>query len=169
MTSVVRTFLFYGGKEMNIYRVALIADEEVEYDEIWTRKLEKIVQSLIQNEKFVGFYLGRYTEFDVTSASIIKNMQATLGCRNNTMAVVLPYAKAVTDFHKEYYDEVITPICTLAHFKDAQSKKHRWMIENVDLLITYAKKESDEAYAVLQYAQENGVKIINLADEEVEV
>lgn len=52
-----------------------------------------------------------------------------------------------------------------AHYKAAISKRNRWMVDQVDCLISYIICQYGGAYQTYRYAQRKSIPIINVAKE----
>jgi len=82
----------------------------------------------------------------------------------------MPYAKAeytnnIENFEK-YYDFIeVCDESQMAHFKSAIQIRNRHMIDRADLVIFYVDHNSGGAYQSMKYAEKQGKKILNLADE----
>lgn len=66
----------------------------------------------------------------------------------------------------EYYDEIeICEESSRAHFKSAIQIRNRYMVDRADLVICYIDHENGGAYQTVKYAEKQGKKIINIANE----
>ena len=66
----------------------------------------------------------------------------------------------------DYYDEVeVCAESSEAHPKSAIQVRNRSMIDRADLVICCIQHKSGGAYATIRYAEKQGKKIVNLADE----
>ena len=149
---------------MDIYRVAFIGHREIlsniaqiEYE------LEKNVKELISVHEFVEFYIGRNGDFDIIAASAIKRACKNCNSNNCELILVLPYANKDECYFEHYYDNILYPIDSKTHYKNAIQKRNEWLIENTDLLIAYVEPDhSGGALKTLQYAIKNNKNIKNL-------
>lgn len=65
-----------------------------------------------------------------------------------------------------YYDEVeVCAESSEAHSKFAIQVRNRSIVDRSDLMICYIQHKSGGAYATIHYAEKQGKKIVNLADE----
>ena len=66
----------------------------------------------------------------------------------------------------DYYDEVeVCAESSEAHPKSAIQIRNRSMIDHSDLIECCIQHKSSGAYATIRYAEKQGKKIVNLADE----
>ena len=66
----------------------------------------------------------------------------------------------------DYYDEVeVCAESSEAHPKSAIQVRNRSMIDRADLVVCCIQHKSGGAYATIRYAEKQGKKIVNLADE----
>ncbi len=66
----------------------------------------------------------------------------------------------------DYYDEVeVFAESSEAHSKSAIQVRNRSMIDRSDLIVCCIQHKSGGAYATIRYAEKQGKKIVNLADE----
>ena len=89
---------------------------------------------------------------------------------NTHFTLVLPYMKAVyrdnAQEYLNYYDDVeICAESAEAHPKSAIQVRNRSMIDRSDLVVCCIQHKSGGAYKTIQYAEKQGKKIINLADD----
>ncbi|MBO5280850.1 MAG: hypothetical protein J6B55_06510 [Clostridia bacterium] len=150
---------------MRAFRVALIGHRSVEDYFRVEKELNRVITSLICEKEFVEFRLGRNGEFDIMAASCIKNVQHSLDRRNSEMTLVLAYPVADMGYYAKYYDNVLIPQeIEGLHFKRAITERNKWLVENCDLFIAYAKNVSGGAGSAVRYAKRIGTPIFNLSD-----
>ena len=66
----------------------------------------------------------------------------------------------------DYYDEVeVCAESSEAHPKSAIQIRNRSMIDRTDLVVCCIQHKNGGAYATIRYAEKQGKKIVNLADE----
>lgn len=157
-----RTFLF-GERKVEIYRVAFIGHRvisnilQIEYE------LEKIIKELMCSHTFVEFYIGRNGDFDIIAASAIKRACKNCNSNNCELILVLPYANKDECYFEHYYDNILYPIDSKTHYKNAIQKRNEWQIDNTDLLIAYVEPDrTGGALKTLQYALKTNTPTINL-------
>ena len=104
------------------------------------------------------------------ASAAIKRAVRSYSYGNTHFTLVLPYMKAeYRNNEKEYlvyYDEV--EVCaepSEAHPKSAIRVRNRSMIDRSDLVVCCIQHKSGGAYRTIQYAEKQGKKIVNLADE----
>lgn len=153
---------------MSAYKVTLFGHRELYEHCKVEKKLSFILRDLMQANPYVKIYIGRNGEFDIFAASVIKQIQKSLGNNNSELTLVLPYSNKDIEYYEQYYDNIIIPKCVRIAFpKGAITKRNRWMVEESDLFICYVEHENGGAYNALKYAKKLGKKIINLAMDEV--
>ena len=155
---------------MDIYTVSFFGHREVERAAEIESKLDQLLHDLITQKQYFDFLVGRDGEFDLLAASSIRRAVKQYGCGNTSLILVLPYMKAeYRDNEKEYndyYDEVeVCAESSEAHPKSAIQIRNRSMIDRADLVVCCIQHKSGGAYATIRYAEKQGKKIVNLADE----
>ena len=149
----------------NTYRVVLFGHRDFCKHSILDEQLLPILKNLIRTKPFVEIYIGRNGDFDICAATIVKQIQKTVGKSNNELICVLPYPEKNIEYYEQYYDSIIIPECIeKSHPKSAITKRNRWMVEQADLFICYVEREKGGAYTALKYAKKLKVQIINLAE-----
>jgi hypothetical protein len=148
---------------MDIFNVSLFGHREINDLHQLNDKLTPIIKELIKTKTYVNFLIGRHGEFDEYAASVIKNVQNTVGKENNETTLVLPYTVTDIEYYEKYYDSVIIPESVYgAHPKSAITLKNRWMVDVSDLVIFYVERDKGGAYIAMKYAEKLNKKIINL-------
>ena len=153
---------------MNIFTVSFFGHREIKNALEVERKLEAKITELIQTKQYIEFLVGREGEFDILAASVVKRVKKQMDYGNCSLIWVLPYMKAeFRDNEKnflEYYDDVeICEQSTKAHFKSAMQIRNRAMVDRADLVICCIQHKSGGAYKTVQYAQKQGLTVINIA------
>ena len=152
-----------GEKMFDYYRISFIGHREI-YGCNWENRLEKIITEAIRSHDVVELYIGRNGDFDIMAASVIKRIQRNFDKHKSSLNLVLPYRVKDIEYYEKYYDDIILPLDTNTHPKAAITKRNQWMIDNSDLLVAYVEpNRKGGALAAFQYAQKQGVEIINLA------
>ena len=155
---------------MNIYTVSFFGHRYVERVAEIENRLDKLLHGLITQREYVDFLIGREGEFDLLASAAIKRAIRSYGCGNTHFPLVLPYMKAEyrdnEQSYLDYYDEV--EICSNsaeAHPKSAIQVQNRNIIDRSDLVICCIQHKNGGAYRTIQYAEKQGKKIVNIADE----
>ena len=155
---------------MNIYTVSFFGHRYVERGLEIESRLERILHNLITHKEYIDFLIGREGDFDLLASAAIKRAINSYGYGNTHFSLVLPYMKAeYRDNEKEYldyYDEV--EICAdsdKSHPKSAIQVRNRNIVDRSDLVICCIQHKNGGAYQTIQYAEKQGKKIVNLADE----
>ena len=155
---------------MEIYTVSFFGHREVERASEIESKLDQLLRDLITQKLYVELLVGRDGEFDLLAASAIRRAVNQYGYGNTSIILVLPYMKAeYRDNEKEYlnyYDEVeVCAESAEAHPKSAIQVRNRGIVDRSDLVICCIQHKSGGAYWAVRYAEKQGKKIVNLADE----
>ena len=153
---------------MDIYTVSFFGHREIENALEVERKLEAKITELIQTKQYIEFLVGREGEFDILAASVGRRVKKQIDYGNCSLIWVLPYMKAeFRDNEKEfleYFDDVeICEQSAKAHFKLAMQIRNRAMVDRADLVICCIQHKSGGAYKTVQYAQKQGLTVINIA------
>lgn len=148
---------------MTIYRVSLIGHRKIDNQLDLEEKLHKIVVELLRSKEYVEFYIGRNGEFDIIAASVIKRAQKTVDYNNSSVVLVLPYKVKDMEYYENYYDELTLPIESKTHFKEAITKRNKWLVDNTDMLIAFVENNKGGAYQCLEYAKKAQIDFINIA------
>ena len=153
---------------MDIYTVSFFGHREIKNALEVERKLEAKITELIQTKQYIEFLVGREGEFDILAASVVKRVKKKMDYGNCSLIWVLPYMKAeFRDNEKnflEYYDDVeVCEQSAKAHFKLAMQIRNRVMVDRDDLVICCIQHKSGGAYKTVQYAQKQGLTVINIA------
>lgn len=155
---------------MDIYTVSFLGHREIEKQIEIENRLDKLLHDLITQREYVDFLIGRDGEFDLLASAAIKRAIRSYGCGNTHFTLVLPYMKAEYRDNEQsyfnYYDEV--EICSdsaEAHPKSAIKIRNRSIVDRSDLVICCIQHKSGGAYRTVQYAEKQGKKIVNIADE----
>ena len=155
---------------MNIYTVCFFGHRYIERGTEISDRLDKLLHDLITQKEYVDFLIGRDGDFDLLASAAIKRAIRSYSYGNTHFTLVLPYMKAeYRDNEKEYldyYDEVeVCAESSEAHPKSAIQVRNRSMIDRADLVVCCIQHKSGGAYATIRYAEKQGKKIVNLADE----
>ena len=155
---------------LNIFTVSFFGHRSIERASEIDNRLEKLLHDLITQKEYVEFLIGRDGEFDLLASAAIKRAVREYGYGNTHFTLILPYMKAeFRDNEKEYldyYDEV--EVCAEsadAHPKAAIQIRNRNMVDRSDLVVCCIQHKSGGAYRTVKYAEKQGKRIINLADD----
>ena len=155
---------------LRLYTVSVFGHRIIEDFNRAEIKAEALIRDLILQKEYVEFLVGRNGDFDQIVSSAVKRLQRRIRADNSSLVWVLPYTTAELRNHEEsfrdYYDEI--EICDTAensHPKRAYQIRNRQMVERSDLVVFYVEHRSGGAYQTMRYAQKQGKKIINLAEQ----
>ena len=132
-------------------------------------RLEQLVQTLLREQEYIEFLVGRDGEFDQIVSSTIRRCKRTIRDEASAHVWVLPYPTADfrdnEDAYREYYDEI--EICGTSaggHFKGAYQTRNREMVDRSNLAVFCIQHESGGAWQTMKYAKKQGISCINLND-----
>ena len=155
---------------LNIYTVSFFGHRYIERSSEIESRLDTLLHDLITQKEYVEFLIGRAGDFDLFAAAAVKRAVREYGCGNTYFTLVLPYMKAeYRDNEKEYldyYDEV--EVCAeseAAHPKSAIQIRNRNIVDRSDLIVCCIQHQSGGAYQTIKYAEKQGKRVINLADD----
>lgn len=152
---------------LNAYSVAFFGHRHIENVFEVTEKLQRVIRELMSENEYVEFLVGKNGEFDVLSASAVKQTKKEYRSDNSTLCLVLPYTTAeVRDNEKafyNYFDEIeICKEAEEAYRKASITIRNRKMVERADCIICYIDHESGGAYSAVKYAKTLKKRVINL-------
>lgn len=155
---------------MNIYTFCFFGHRYIERGAEIDNRLDKLLHDIITQREYVDFLIGRDGEFDLLASAAVKRAIHSYGYGNTHFTLVLPYTKAkYRDNEKEYlnyYDEVeVCAESSEAHPKSAIQVRNRCIVDRSDLVICCIQHKSGGTYQAVRYAEKQGKKIVNLADE----
>lgn len=133
------------------------------------KSLEQLVTTLLREQEYVVFLVGRDGEFDQIVSSVIRRCKRAVRGDNSAHVWVLPYMNAQLrqneELFRDYYDEI--EICESSagvHFKSAHQKRNRSMVDRSDLVVFYVLRENGGAWQTMTYAQKQGKPCLNISD-----
>ena len=154
---------------MNTYTVSFFGHRYIENALEIERSLEQLVQTLLRNQKYVEFLVGRDGEFDQIVSSTIRRCKREYRSDNSAHSWVLPYLTAELrdneESFRDYYDEI--EVCEAAagsHYKNAHQTRNRAMVDRSDLVVFCIQHESGGAWQTMKYAKKQGIACVNLND-----
>lgn len=126
-----------------------------------------VIEALIEREDAVCFYTGGMGEFDRICAHTVRQCRKKHIDKQISLVLVEPYMKQSINTDGRLlamqYDEIIIPTDWAdCHYKQAITRRNRWMIDHSQYLIACVYRRSGGAYASLKYAKKRGRTIINL-------
>ena len=154
---------------MNTYTVSFFGHRMVDNALEIENRLERLIQTLLQEHEYVEFLVGRDGEFDQLVSSVIRRCKREYRSDNSAHVWVLPYLTAEfrdnEDSFRDYYDEI--EVCEAAagsHYKNAHQTRNRAMVDRSDLVVFCIQRERGGAWQTMKYAKKQGVPCINLND-----
>ena len=120
--------------------IAFFGHRDVYDWEICEKNLENILYTIISENEYVTFLVGRNGGFDLLVTSLLHRIKKELVYDNTFLELILPYMTAeyrnnAKNFG-EFYDSV--EICAQSeksHFKNAITTRNKYMAERADLVI----------------------------------
>lgn len=155
---------------LNLYNVSFFGHRYVERATEIENRLDILLHDLIIKREYVEFLIGRNGDFDLLASAAIRRAVRSYAYGNTHFTLVLPYMKAEyrdnEQSYLEYYDEV--EICSEsaeAHPKSAIQVRNRNLVNRSDLVVCCIQHKSGGAYQTIQYAEKQGKRIVNLAED----
>ena len=151
--------------------------------QIFDRSVKERLKTAIENEIKNGcefFTMGTHGDFDELALSVCRELRKSY--KDIKIEVVITSLKKIEkqllyddEFGKEYeipYSDVSTLMYEIeeTHFKKQITESNHQMIDTCDTLICYVNKKHNPSGAkhAMNYAKRNGLKIINLYNEQDE-
>ena len=129
-----------------------------------SEKIEKwlyaVTQKLIE-QGATTFYLGGYGAFDSLAASVLREQKK----RYPQVELVLVLAYLNTRRDTSGYDRTVYPPLETVPRRFAISHRNRWMVESVDVVVSYVLHDWGGAATTLQYAKRKKKRIISYCDD----
>ena len=122
--------------------------------------LQTVTQSLIE-QGATTFYLGGYGAFDSLAASVLREQKK----RYPQIELVLVLAYLNTRRDTSGYDRTVYPPLETVPRQFAISHRNRWMVESVDVVVSYVLHDWGGAATTLQYAKRKKKRIISYCDD----
>lgn len=122
--------------------------------------LQTVTQSLIE-QGATTFYLGGYGAFDSLAASVLREQKK----RYPQIELVLVLAYLNTRRDTSGYDRTVYPPLETVPRRFAISRRNRWMVESVDVVVSYVLHDWGGAATTLQYAKRKKKRIISYCDD----
>ena len=155
---------------MNTYTVSFFGHRVVGNSIDIANKVEQLVRTLLREQEYVEFLVGRDGDFDQIVSSTIRRCKRTVRDDNSDLVWVLPYLTAEfrdnEESFRDYYDEI--EVCEVAagcHYKNAHQTRNRAMVDRSDLVVFCIQHASGGAWQTMKYARKQGVPCINIGDE----
>lgn len=159
---------------MNTYTVSFFGHRMIDNALEIEKRLERLIQTLLQEHGYVEFLVGRDGEFDQLVSSTICRCKREYRSDNSAHIWVLPYLTAEfrdnEESFRDYYDEI--EVCEAAagsHYKNAHQTRNRAMVDRSDLVVFCIQHESGGAWQTMKYATKQGIPCINLNEQMEEV
>lgn len=121
--------------------------------------LQTVTQSLIE-QGATTFYLGGYGDFDSLAAAVLREQKK----RYPQIELVLVLAYLNTRRDTSGYDRTVYPPLETVPRRFAISHRNRWMVEYVDVVVSYVLHDWGGAATTLQYAKRKKKRIISYCD-----
>ena len=122
--------------------------------------LQTVTQSLIE-QGATTFYLGGYGAFDSLAAAVLREQKK----RYPQVELVLVLAYLNTRRDTSGYDRTVYPPLETVPRRFAISRRNRWMVESVDVVVSYVLHDWGGAATTLQYAKRKKKRIISYCDD----
>ena len=131
-------------------------------------RVEAVIHTLLLENEYVEFLVGRNGDFDQIVTSVVKRQQRRVRDDNSALIWILPYPTAELRDNLEsfeaYYDEIeICEAASRCHPKNAIQIRNQQMVDRSDLVVFYVDHSGGGAYQTLRYAQRKNKARLNLA------
>ncbi len=148
---------------METYRIAFVGHREIKENHRLEALLDEIIREALCEKAFVELLVGSVGDFNLLASVSAKMVQRAVGNQNSRLVLITPYHTQDDDFYERFYDEVRYIELEEDH-QTVASKRNKWMIDHADLLVAYVEPDRNgEAMTAFKYAEEKGVRSINLA------
>ena len=150
---------------LSVYTVCFFGHRVIDDFQETEKKVEKIIDKILNEHEYVEFLIGREGEFDqIVSSSILRYKKKT-ELANCSLTWVMPYIKAEykhnQDSFENYYDFVeLCEQSANAHPKAAIQIRNRAMVDRSDLCVFYVNQKKGGAYLTLKYAEKSSTKLV---------
>ena len=150
---------------LSVYTVCFFGHRVIDDFQVIEKKVEKIIDKILNEHEYVEFLIGREGEFDqIVSSSILRYKKKT-ELANCSLTWVMPYIKAEykhnQDSFENYYDSVeLCEQSANAHPKAAIQIRNRAMVDRSDLCVFYVNQKKGGAYLTLKYAEKSSTKLV---------
>ena len=126
--------------------------------------LRKAIISMIEEKGVTTFYVGCNGSFDTTVIALLYELEKSYS--KIKFSIVLAYPPRKKDFFLEKHkDKTVLPEgIEKSPPRFAIVWRNKWMIENSDCIIAYAKYGVGNAYNFVEMVKRKGKLIINLAE-----
>ena len=152
---------------MNTFTVSFFGHRRIDDVLEVENRLETLIRTLLREQEFVEFLVGRDGEFDQIVSSVIRRCKREYRSDNSAHICVLPYLTARfrnnEEAFRDYYDEIeICETSAGSHYKKAHQTRNRAMVDRSDLVVFWVLCESGGAWQTMQYARKMKKRFVNL-------
>ena len=153
---------------MDTFTVSFFGHRQLEEPLKIEKRLEQVIQMLLNEKQYVELLVGRDGEYDKLVSAVIRRCKRTVRDDNSSHVWVLPYEtsefRSNEESFREYYDEIeISREAPGGYFKSAHQTRNREMVDRSHLVVFCIQHESGGAWQTMKYAKKQGVSHINLA------
>lgn len=161
MQKINNTCCFTGHRWLPVPRIS---------DGSLTGKIKHAIKSLIENNNVDTFIAGGAIGFDMLAALTILEIKKTYP--NIKLVVMLPCKnsdKLWREFDKQKQEYLLANADEIIHisqdyYSGCMHKRNREMIDNSQYCIAYLEKQEGGTFYTVNYAQQKGKTILNLAN-----
>ena len=127
--------------------------------------LSEVIEDLIANKGVREFWTGGMGEFDSCFETIVSGYKHKYP--DVTLTLIKPYFSDELNTNKAYYEQrydsvYIPEDLADVHPKRAITMRNRWMVDNVDYVVSFVYRDFGGAHTALKYAQKLGKEIIDV-------
>lgn len=149
---------------MNVYRVAFIGHRRVKLPPELKQPMDAVMKKLLRRRGHLVFSVGFAGAFDKFARLSVDDAKKTSRRKKISLLLIPHIPIKYNIFFSLFYDEILYPIAFERQDEEAVIERDVWVIEHSDIVIAYVEPDrQDMAYDALRYAENIGVKTVNLA------
>lgn len=123
------------------------------------------INAVIKTYNVGTFLVGGDGQFDLIAAGTVRRLKEKYPFIR--LILVRPYWTKELLNNKEYYyesyDDVIIPEELLeTYYRNAITKRNRWMVNHSNCVISYQRREFGGAYNAIEYAKKCGKPVVDI-------
>lgn len=135
-------------------------------------EINKAVKAMIEEQGVTVFLTGGMGAFDKLFSQAVRKMKEQYP--NVKLVLVKPYMSEELNRNKKLYEEeydsvVIPEELAEVYFKQAITKRNKWIVENSDYIVCYVYRDHGGAFEAVKYAQRLNKEIINVYQKTEEI
>lgn len=154
---------------MDAFTVTFLGHENTKETPELNRHLELNIRRLLARKKYVQFLVGCDGEFDRIASAAVRRVRKEYRDDNSLLTLIVTDVKSKylenVDDEENYFNSVeVCSIGTGIRPKHVIPTQNRQMIDRSNLILCYLPHESPNVWKDVEYANQQGKLVINLAD-----